>query len=89
MAPRPRKALNPKSTDFGVRFGIHLRALLDKRKLETVDFIALIQKSGIDVAANAIRKWLSGDRLPRPQDAERIGEVLRLKDYREVWPPPR
>jgi len=87
MAPRPRKPLDPKSHDFGTRFGLHLRSLLDKRNLGPSEFLSGLKREGVDVSSEAVRKWLAGDRLPRPQDMEQIGRVLRLKDYRHVLPP--
>ena len=89
MAPRPRKTLNPKSSDFGVRFAIHLRGMLDKRKLGAAEFLTLVQKAGVDVSAATVRKWLSGDRLPMAQDFEGIGRALGMPDYRQSMPPPK
>ena len=88
MSPRQRKFLSPKSTDFGVRFAIHLRKLLDERGLKPLDFIRKMQDARADVTPGGIRKWLAGDRLPRPQDAEGIARILGLNDYRDIWPPP-
>lgn len=86
MAPRARKHLDPHSTRFEIRFAIHLRELLDKRKLTPVDFIDRLQAAGVNVSAIAVRKWIAGAHLPRPQDAPAIGRVLGLKDYRHLWP---
>lgn len=89
MAARPRKELDPKSKDFGVRFAIHLRGLLDKRKLGIGEFITLVENSGLDVSLATVKKWLSGDRVPRAEDFEFIGAALRIQDYRQAMPPPR
>lgn len=88
MAPRPRKKLDPKSKDFSTRFALHLRNRLERRGLTTADFLQQLQAAGLQVSGEAIRKWLSGAHLPRPQDAETIGTVLRMRDYRHVWPAP-
>lgn len=87
MAPRPRKALNPKSTDFGVRFGIHLRGLLDKRKLGAVEFRERLNEAGVGVSGSTVKTWLTGTHFPRHRDMEAIGGVLALKDYRHLLPP--
>jgi hypothetical protein len=51
------------------------------------DFLDRIQAAGLDVSEMAVRKWIAGEHLPRPQDAPMIGRVLGLKDYRQLWPP--
>ena len=89
MTPRRRKFLNPRSDDFGVRFGIHLRELLDKRKLTVGEFSERVQAAGVNVSAEAVHKWIAGGRIPRPQDMEGIAAALGLKDYRHLLPPPQ
>lgn len=89
MTPRARKELDPKSKDFGVRFGIHLRELLDKRKLGAADLLELVQDEGLDVSPSTIKKWVAGERLPRVEDLQIIGLVLNLRDYRHSLPPPK
>jgi hypothetical protein len=88
VSPRPRKFLDPRSRRFEVRFAIRLRALLDERKMGPSEFVERLQAAGLDVTIEAVKKWLSGDRLPHADDAEKIGKVLGLKDYRQVWPLP-
>lgn len=87
MAPRPRKELDPKSDRYEIRFAIHLRDLLEKRGLTPIEFIQKVQDAGIDVSTIAIRKWIAGDHIPRPQDTPAIARVLGLDDYRHLWPP--
>lgn len=86
MAPRPRKVLSKTAKDFPTRFALHLRELLDKRKLTTADFREAVKRAGLDVAAVTVKKWLSGERLPRADDLVPIGKSLGLKDYRLVLP---
>ena len=87
MSPRPRKHLDPKSKRFEIRFAIHLRKLLGESKLTAAEFLERIQAAGVDVSAMAVRKWIAGEHIPRPQEAPAIGRVLGLKDYRDLWPP--
>jgi hypothetical protein len=88
MSPRPRKHLDPRSKRFEVRFAIHLRELLDERGIGPSEFLDRLRGAGADVTGEAVKKWLSGDALPRPPDMERIGKLLCLEDYRFVLPPP-
>ncbi len=88
MSPRPRKHLDPKSRKFEVRFAIRLRKMLDDRNMTPADFVDRLNRAGLDVSFETVKKWMSADRLPRPQDAEAIGKALSLKDYREAWPAP-
>lgn len=87
MAPRPRKALNPKSKDFPTRFALHMRTLVDERGLSTVEFLSAVQREGLDVSPSTVKKWIAGERLPRIEDLRIIGRVLKLKDYRHALPP--
>lgn len=86
--PRPRKEIDPKSKEYGDRFALRLRDLLDRRKLNAAEFLDRVRAAGVDVSAEAIRKWIAGDHLPRPQDMPAIGTVLGLRDYRDLLPPP-
>jgi hypothetical protein len=88
MSPRPRKELDTKSKRFDTRFAIHLRKLLDKRRLTTNELHERVQAVGLDVSFQTVTKWLSGERLPRAEDAESIAAALGIKDYRHVWPDP-
>lgn len=88
MSPRKRKILDPKSKDFGTRFARHLRTLIDKRKMTPAAFVDELNGAKLAVSYSTIKKWLSGDRLPRAEDFETIGRVLHLKDYRDAMPPP-
>ena len=88
MSPRQRKFLDPRSSDFGVRFAIRLRDLLDKQQLTPAKFVDKLQSAGIDVTLQAVQKWLSAERIPRPQDMETIARLVGLKDYRFLLPPP-
>jgi hypothetical protein len=65
-----------------------LRELLDERQIGPSEFAERLQKVGVDVTVEAVKKWLRGARLPYSGDAEKIGIVLGLKDYRDVWPLP-
>lgn len=89
MSPRPRKPLDPRSRAFEVRFAIRLRGLLDKRGMSAAELADCLQRAGIDVTSEAVKKWLRAERLPHPADAEVIGRILGLKDYRQLWPPPQ
>lgn len=88
MSPRPRKALNPKSDDFGVRFGLHFRDLLDKRGLGPSEFLEMLRKAGLDISASTFKSWTTGTHFPRHRDMETIGAVLGLRDYRKLLPRP-
>jgi hypothetical protein len=88
MSPRPRKHLDPRSKRFEVRFALRLRALLEDRDFTMIDFVDRLARAGLDVSLESVKKWLSGDRMPRPQDAEVIGRALSLKNYRDIWPDP-
>jgi len=67
-------------------FATHLRALLEKRRMTAESFHEAVRSEGLDVAAITVRKWISGDRLPRADDLVAIGTALGLKDYRFVLP---
>lgn len=86
---RARNELDPRSTKYGVRFGLHLRALLKNKKLGSTEFLQKLKADGLDVSLATVGKWLSGDRLPRCYDLESIGRVLGIRDYRQVLPPAR
>ncbi len=88
MAARPRKRLSPRSKKFEVRFAIRLRQRLAELGLGPSEFTEMLRAAGVDVTVEAVKKWLSGDHVPRPADAETIGRVLELDDYRQVWPDP-
>ena len=84
----PRKHLDPRSKQFEIRFALRLRHLLDEHEMGPSEFVERLRGVGVEVTVEAVKKWLSGDRLPYPGDVEKIGKVLGLKDYREVWPLP-
>lgn len=84
----PRKTLNTRSKDFGIRLGLHLRKLLGKRKLSAAQFRDTCQREGLDVSIVTVHKWLRGERLPLARDFEEIGKALGMKDYRQALPPP-
>jgi len=86
MSPRPRKHLDPRSKRFEIRFAIHLRELMTARRIGPTEFRERLEGAGLEVSIVTVTKWLNGTRLPRPQDAEAIGSILGLKDYRLVWP---
>jgi len=86
MSPRARKHLDPKSKRFEVRFAIQLRKMLDLRDIGPSEFRDRLGLAGLEVSIQTVTKWLNATRLPRPQDAETIGAVLRLRDYRLIWP---
>jgi hypothetical protein len=66
-----------------------LRALLDEGGMDASEFVERVQAAGVDVTSEAVKKWISGDSVPRAQDLERIGHALGLKDYRrQLLPPP-
>jgi hypothetical protein len=88
MSPRARKPLDPKSRKFEVRFAVRLRAVLDEQEMDAVDLADRLQRAGVEVTSEAVKKWLRAERLPHPSDAETIGRILGLKDYRKLWPPP-
>jgi len=89
MSPRPRKHLDPRSKRFEIRFAILLRKRIDELGYMPADLVDRLQRAGLSVSFELVKKWLSGDRLPRPQDAEAIGKALSLDDYREIWPDPK
>jgi transcriptional regulator with XRE-family HTH domain len=89
MSPRARKPLDPRSKRFEVRFARRLRDLLTARGMTTAEFLERLQRAGLDVSIEAVKKWLNGGRVPHPSDAEQIGRVLGLDDYRHLWPPSR
>ena len=89
MSPRARKQLDPRSKDFKVRFAIHLRGLLAKRKMTAVDFLAALERAGLKVAAVTVRKWLSGENVPQAEDFEAVASALGIRDYRHALPPPK
>src|SRR5262245_8001155 len=86
MAARPRRTLDQRSKRFEVRFAIQLKKFLDDRGFTPADFVERLHRAGLDVSYESVKKWLSGDRLPRPEDAVQIGKALSLDDYRKVWP---
>ena len=88
MSPQKRRQLDPRSKKFEVRFAIQLRGLLDRAELGPTEFVAKIKNAGVDYSVEAVKKWLSGQRIPRPQDVEKLGRILGLDDYRKIWPPP-
>src|SRR5262245_8261529 len=89
MSPHPRKHLDPRSPEFEVRFAIRLRWLVDKRGWGPSDFHEQLSIAGLVVSLPAVKKWLNGSDVPRPHEMELIGELLGLRDYRYVLPPPR
>ena len=87
MSPRHRKPLDPRSKRYEVRFARRLRDLLEDREMTTAAFVKRLKSAGVSASGEAVKKWLRGERLPRPQDAEAIGKILGLDDYRTIWPP--
>jgi len=89
MSPRPRKHLDSHSRKFEIRFAIAFRAAAEKKSLTTApelnDFLA---DKGVSVSLAAVKKWLNGEAVPRPQLLERIGKALGSKDYRDLLPEP-
>ncbi len=89
MAPRPRHDLDPSSDDYGTRWAIHFRKLVDARGLTPAAIRERLKVEGLEVSAQTIAGWLRGRRLPRVGDLEIIARVLRLRDYRKILPPGR
>lgn len=86
--PKARKHLDPRSRRYEIRFAIQFREMIDARGIRAVELPAKLRREGVDVTLEAVKKWLRGERLPHPADAEALGRVLGLKDYRKLWPPP-
>src|SRR5262245_542679 len=89
MSPRARKPISPRSRRFEDRFALQLRDLVDKRGWGPSELRQRLDQAGLDVSLPAVKKWLNGSHLPRPQDMEIIGGLLGLRDYRHLLPPPR
>ncbi len=89
MAPRKRHDLDPRSDDYGTRWAIHLRKLVDQRRLSPAEFREQLKVEGLEISHQTIEAWLRGRRLPRVGDLERIARVLGTTDYRKILPPPR
>jgi hypothetical protein len=88
MSPRRRKHLSPQSKRFEVRFARGLRKRLDSLKMGQTEFADRLHRVGVHVTVDAVKKWLSADAVPRPQDIERMAEIFGLKDYRDLLPLP-
>jgi len=89
MSPHTRADLDQHSDDIGTRWAIHLRKLVDRRKLSFGDFVRELASSGLDVSPQTVKAWLRGRRLPRVGDLEIIAQVLKVADYRKILPPPK
>lgn len=89
MTPRPRHELDPSSDDYGTRWAIHLRKLVDQRRLTAAEFREQLEAVGLEVSHQTVEAWLRGRRLPRVGDLEMIARVLKVADYRKILPPPR
>lgn len=89
MTPRKRFDLDPSSDDYGTRWAIHLRRLVDQRRLSPAEFRERLKVEGLEISHQTIEAWLRGRRLPRVGDLEMIARVLKVADYRKILPPPR
>jgi hypothetical protein len=89
MAPRKRHDLDPSSDDYATRWAIHLRKLVDQRRLSPAEFREQLEAVGLEVSPQTVKAWLRGRRLPRVADLESIAAVLKVADYRKVLPPAR
>lgn len=87
MAPRQRKPLSAKDGDYKVRFALHLRGLLEERKLTPGAFLARLQEAGLEIEQHGVNHWLRGESMPRLADMPAVGQALRMKDYRKLLPP--
>lgn len=87
MAPGIRKFISPKSKKFNDRFALHFRSLMDGRGLTPIQLKRELRKLGLVISRETITKWMNGSNLPRPDDMERVAAVLRLRDYRHLFPP--
>lgn len=85
---RERKTLDPLSADLQVRFALHLRDMLDKKKWSPSDLSERLKTHGLDIDPAGVNVWLRGDGLPKAKDLEAVGNALGLKDYRKVLPEP-
>ena len=89
MAPRKRHDLDPSSHDYATRWAIHLRKLVDQRRLSPAECWERLKVEGLEVSHQTVEAWLRGRRLPRVGDLEMIARVLKVADYRKILPPPR
>jgi len=86
---RQRVDINAKTKDFGQRFALRLREVMDKRKLSSADVAELITKAGVSkMSARGVDAWLRGTSGPKFRDLERIGRALGFEDYRDLLPQP-
>lgn len=85
---RQRNELDPGSADLQVRFALHLRALLEAKKLSSAEAAARITAAGLPTEVPAVNHWLRGDNMPKAKDLETIGRALGLADYRKLLPEP-
>ena len=72
---------------FPVRFGIHLRSLMDAKGWQTADVAKALAEQGVEIGKPAIQKWLRGDTVPDNEHLRPLGRAFGLSDYRLVLPP--
>jgi hypothetical protein len=79
MAAMPRKKLSDKSKDFGIRFGLHLRKLLDKRKLTAPEFHQAVRRAGLDVSRfRGDRSGTENEGLPADTPSAGVNDPKRI-----------
>ena len=72
---------------YSVRFGIHLRSLMDAKGWQTADVARALAEQGVEIGKPAIQHWLRGGGLPSEELWEPLGTVFGLSDYRLILPP--
>lgn len=85
---RPRRELDPHATDVVTRFAIRLRRLIDEKHWLADDLAERLCAAGCQVSPHLVRKWLSAERFPRPEDLPYLADIFGFRDYRNILPPP-
>lgn len=87
---KARKKLSRKTlATIQGRFAEHLRALMDKRDWAVGDLQDRLKHAGLECTKATIHMWLRAETMPKAADLETLGNVLGLRDYRDVLPPPK
>ena len=86
----PNRRKQPTRKDlkrFPVRFGVHLRSLMDARGWQTADVAKALAEQGVEIGKPTIQHWLRGGGCPSEDLLEPLGRAFGLSDYRHILPP--
>lgn len=87
MSARPAKPLpKERDRDYIHRWAALLIVEMERAKVDRQQLLARLQGLGWDIDQPAVNAWLRGDRMPHPSNMPLLGQALKMRDYRKLYP---